>query len=125
MLSAVVQYAPHNLRSCWEQGLSLFEQRILAQLERVAPRIRSHIVASELLTPADLEREFGMSGGHWHHGEIAVDQLLMLRPVPLNAQYAMPLDGLFLCGAGTHPGGSVNGLSGYHCAGEILRQEKH
>ena len=65
-----------------------------------------------------------MGGGHWHHGEIAVDQLLMLRPVPLAAQYAMPVAGLYLCGAGTHPGGFVNGLPGHHAAARILRQEQ-
>ena len=81
----------------------------------------AQIVARELLTPVDLEREFGMEGGHWHHGEIAVDQLLMLRPVPLAAQYAMPIDGLYLCGAGAHPGGGVMGLAGRNAAREIIR----
>ena len=100
-----------------------FTARVLAQLERLAPGIRGHIVALELLTPEDLQREFGMEGGHWHHGEIAVDQLLMLRPVPLAARYAMPLPGLWLCGAGTHPGGSVSGLPGRNAAREILRRE--
>jgi phytoene dehydrogenase-like protein len=72
--------------------------------------------------PPDLEREFGMSGGHWHHGEISVDQLLMMRPVVLWSQYAMPVDGLWLCGAGAHPGGGVMGLAGRNCALEIIRR---
>jgi phytoene dehydrogenase-like protein len=94
----------------------------MTQLERVAPGISARVSAAELLTPTDLEAEFGMCGGHWHHGEISVDQLLMLRPVPLAAQYAMPVEGLWLCGAGTHPGGGIMGLAGRNCAREILRR---
>ena len=69
----------------------------------------------ELLLPADIEREFRITGGHWHHGELALDQFLMLRPVPGAAQYAMPVDGLYLCGAGCHPGGGVMGCGGQQC----------
>jgi phytoene dehydrogenase-like protein len=123
VLSAIVQYAPAAAATPTEALREEFLQRALAQLERVVPDIRRRVLASELLLPADLEREFGMEGGHWHHGEIAVDQLLMLRPVPLAAQYAMPVDGLYLCGAGTHPGGFVNGLPGWLCADEVLRRE--
>ena len=68
------------------------------------------IVASELLLPVDIEREFRITGGHWHHGELALDQFLMLRPVPGAAQYAMPVNGLYLCGAGCHPGRRRHGL---------------
>ena len=67
---------------------------------------------------------FGVAGGHWHHGELTLDQFLFVRPVSGAAQYAMPLDGLYLCGAGTHPGGGVSGAPGRNAARCILRREK-
>jgi phytoene dehydrogenase-like protein len=121
VLSAIVQYAPYTLKDGWDGARAGFIDLVLAKLALCAPRIREQVVATELLTPVDLEREFGMEGGHWHHGEISVDQLLMLRPVPLAAQYAMPIDGLYLCGAGAHPGGGVMGLAGRNAAREIIR----
>ncbi|MFM7784046.1 MAG: phytoene desaturase family protein, partial [Gammaproteobacteria bacterium] len=114
--------APCDLAGGWSDAArSDFLARIMARLERLAPGIGAQVLASELRVPPDLEQEFGMAGGHWHHGEIAVDQLLMLRPVVLWAQYAMPPEGLWLCGAGAHPGGGVMGLAGENCAREILR----
>jgi phytoene dehydrogenase-like protein len=88
------------------------------------PDIASRITASELLTPADIEREFHITGGHWHHGELTLDQFLFTRPVSGAAQYRMPLDGLFLCGAGAHPGGGVSGAAGRNAARAILSREK-
>jgi phytoene dehydrogenase-like protein len=73
-----------------------------------------------LLTPVDIESEFRINGGHWHHGELALDQFLMLRPVPHAAQYASPVEGLFLCGAGSHPGGGVMGSAGRNAAHAVL-----
>lgn len=123
VVCAVVQYAPYDLKGGWTaEARADFQARIMARLETVAPGIGKQVSASELLVPPDLEREFGMSGGHWHHGEISVDQLLMMRPVVLWSQYAMPVDGLWLCGAGAHPGGGVMGLAGRNCALEIIRR---
>ena len=76
----------------------------MAVLERYAPGIGKQVLHSELLTPVDLEAEFGMTGGHWHHAELALDQFLMMRPVPGAAQYRTPINGLYLCGAGSSPG---------------------
>jgi phytoene dehydrogenase-like protein len=76
------------------------------------------------LTPADIEAEFGINGGHWHHGELALDQFLMLRPVPGAAQYHTPVDGLYLCGAGAHPGGGVMGTAGANAAAAVIAREK-
>jgi phytoene dehydrogenase-like protein len=90
-------------------------------LERHAPGIGAQVLASELLTPADLEAEFRISGGHWHHAEPAIDQLLMMRPTYEAAQYRTPIDGLYLCGAGSHPGGDLTGNPGRNAAREILR----
>jgi phytoene dehydrogenase-like protein len=96
---------------------------VLEVLERYAPDLGSRIVASEILTPFDIERQFRMTGGNWHHGELALDQMLMLRPVPGAAQYASPLDGLYLCGAGSHPGGGVMGAAGLNAANQVIERE--
>ena len=124
VLSAVVQYAPFKLRCGWESGKDAFRQLLIDQLEQYAPGISKQVTAAELLTPPDLEREFNIHGGHWHHGEYSLDQFMMLRPVPAAARYATPVAGLYLCSAGCHPGGGVLGLPGRNAANEILRQEK-
>ena len=95
---------------------------MIAKLAEYAPGIEQLITASELLTPVDLESEFHMAGGHWHHGEISLDQIMFMRPFPGATQYGTAVDGLFLCGAGTHPGGSLMGLSGRNAAKEILKR---
>ncbi|MBT8085603.1 MAG: NAD(P)/FAD-dependent oxidoreductase [Woeseia sp.] len=125
VLSAVVQYAPHTLQGGWTDAQrAAFEQTALATLARYMPGIEHDVLAIELLTPADIEACFGVSGGHWHHGELTLDQFMFVRPVSSAAQYAMPLEGLFLCGAGAHPGGNVSGAAGYNAARAILRREK-
>jgi phytoene dehydrogenase-like protein len=92
----------------------------MAVLERHAPGIGAMVRASELLTPSDLERLYRMPGGHWHHGELAIDQMFMLRPVPQAAHYATPMPGLFLCGAGSHPGGGIMGAAALNASRAIL-----
>jgi phytoene dehydrogenase-like protein len=123
VLSAVVQYAPYDLKDGWDGAREGFAKVLLDQLERYAPGLGAKIVASKLFTPADIEREFRMTGGHWHHGELVLDQMLMLRPVPGAAQYAAPLAGLYLCGAGTHPGGGVMGAAGLNAANQVIARE--
>ena len=120
VLSAIVQYAPYALKEGWQSGRQRFLDTALDSLERYAPGLRGCVVASELLTPVDMETEFRMSGGHWHHGDLAFDQFLMVRPVPGAAQYRTPMKGLFLCGAGCHPGGGVMGVAGRNAAREVL-----
>jgi phytoene dehydrogenase-like protein len=121
VLSAVVQYAPYAPRAGWQAERARFTDSVLGTLEAHAPGIRALVTAVELLTPADLEREFGMTGGHWHHGELAFDQFYMVRPVPGAAQYRTPLAGLYLCGASSHPGGGVMGLAGRNAARALLK----
>jgi phytoene dehydrogenase-like protein len=121
VLSAIVQYAPYALKEGWQSGRQRFMDTALDVLEGFAPGLRGCIVGAELLTPPDLEREFRISGGHWHHGDLAFDQFLMVRPVPGAAQYRTPMDGLFLCGAGCHPGGGVMGVAGRNAAREVLQ----
>jgi phytoene dehydrogenase-like protein len=120
VLSAVVQYAPHDPAAGTEAARAQLLENTLAVLETYAPGIRGRVIASQLLLPVDLEREFRLTGGHWHHGELSLDQLLMLRPVPGAAQYALPVGGLYLCGAGAHPGGGVMGCAGRNAAQVVL-----
>ena len=125
VLSAVVQYAPFKLSTGWDSGRDALGKLLIDHLEQYAPSIGKQVVASELLAPPDLESEFNMHGGHWHHGELSLDQFMMLRPVPAAARYGTPVDGLYLCGAGCHPGGGVTGLPGRNAAIEILKREKN
>jgi len=124
VLSAAIPYAPLNLRAGWDSTRDAYLNAVVDRLQRYAPGIRQSIIHSELLTPADIEREFRMTGGHWHHGELSLDRFLMLRPVPGAAQYATPVGGLYLCGAGAHPGGGVTGLPGRNAAREVIRRGK-
>ncbi len=125
VLSAVVQYAPYALQGGWDDGArETFQKAIIDTISRYAPDIEKRISAAELLTPADIEREFHITGGHWHHGELTLDQFMFVRPVSGAAQYRMPLEGLYLCGAGTHPGGGVSGAAGRNAARSILSREK-
>lgn len=122
VLSAIVQYAPRELGGGWSDGKAAFTEVVMDLLASYAPDIREKTVAIELLTPEDLENQYRVSGGHWHHGELSLDQFLMLRPVPRAAQYAMPVNGLYLCGAGAHPGGGVMGSAGRNAATAVLAQ---
>ena len=123
VLSAIVQFAPYALKEGWATGKAAFLEAALAQLERYAPTIRQQVLAAELSSPVDLEAEFGMTGGHWHHGELALDQALLMRPMPGAHQYKTPLPGLYLCSAGSHPGGGVMGVAGRNAARVLIREE--
>ncbi|SIT53421.1 Phytoene dehydrogenase [Mesorhizobium prunaredense] len=120
VLSAVVQYAPYALREGWASGRGKFLNAIMAQLETYAPGIGKTVRHAELLTPADIEARYRMPGGHWHHGELQADQMLMSRPVAGWSGYDTPIDGLFLAGAGSHPGGGVSGAPGLNAARRII-----
>jgi phytoene dehydrogenase-like protein len=120
VLSAIVQYAPYALREGWTEGRDRFMDLCIGLLDQHAPGLRASIVGAELLTPLDIEREFRNRGGHWHHGDLAFDQFFMVRPVPGAAQHRTPLPGLFLCGAGCHPGGGIMGTAGRNAARQVL-----
>lgn len=125
VLSAIVQYAPYRLKGGWKDAAREdFMNLAIETLATYAPDLRRRITAAEMLTPADIEREFRITGGHWHHGELTLDQFLFVRPVAGAARYRMPLDGLWLCGAGSHPGGGVSGAAGRNAARTILEEEK-
>jgi phytoene dehydrogenase-like protein len=124
VLSAVVQYAPYDIAGGWDAARDAFRDTVLGVLERYAPGIRTQIVAAELLTPLEIERQFRIGGGHWHHGELTLDQSMMLRPVPGAARYATPVNGLYLCSAGCHPGGGIMGTAGRNAARAVLAGER-
>jgi phytoene dehydrogenase-like protein len=120
VLSAVVQYVPYALTGGWQQGRQSLIDLLVERIEAYAPGLRRSITAVELLTPADIEAQFRIHGGHWHHAELALDQFMMVRPVPGAARYATPVAGLYLCGAGCHPGGGVMGSAGRNAAHALL-----
>ena len=115
-------YVPAQLKGGWtDEAKDQLLQSLLVQLEKYAPGITEQVIHAELLTPHDLERTHNVTGGHWHHTEFAVDQLLMMRPTYEAAQYGTPVPGLYLCGAGSHPGGGLVGACGHNAAREILK----
>jgi phytoene dehydrogenase-like protein len=121
VLSAIVQFAPYELKGGWAAVRDAYISILLKTLETYAPGIGARVIGLEMLTPVDIEQQFRIRGGHWHHGELSLDQFMMMRPVPGATQYATPVDGLYLCGAGAHPGGGVMGLAGRNAANEIVR----
>lgn len=123
-LSAIVQYAPYGLKEGWEAGKPKFMAAIMATLEAHAPGISTSVKAVELLVPPDIETRFNMPGGHWHHGELQVDQLLINRPAFAISNYETPVAGLYLASAGTHPGGGISGRPGLNAANHILARSK-
>ena len=111
---------PANGRS-WDELSDAAADRVIDTVSRFAPNFRAAVLGRMVLTPLDLERRFGLTGGDIFHGALALDQLFSARPVLGNANYRMPLAGLYLCGAGAHPGGGVTGLPGHNAAREIVR----
>ncbi len=124
ILSVNAQYAPNTLKDgSWDDYRLILLERVVAALETCAPSIRQQIVNSQVLTPVDLEEIYSLPQGDVYHGQMALDQLLFMRPVPGYGQYATPVKNLYLCGAGTHPGGGLTGAPGYNAARKVLNQD--
>jgi phytoene dehydrogenase-like protein len=122
ILSANIMYIPYQKKGGWsEEDKNELTEKIIDTISQYSPNIRDNILHSELLTPLDIEKEFNLTGGHWHHGELALDQMLMMRPTYEAAQYRTPIDKLYLCSAGCHPGGGIMGAAGYNAAKEIIK----
>ena len=122
VLSAHVMYVPYKLKGGWtDEAREHMCSRAIDTIAQYAPAIREQIIHQEFLTPADLEQQYRVTGGHWHHTEMAMDQMLMMRPTYEAAQYSTPIPGLFLCSAGCHPGGDIFGGAGHNAAREILK----
>jgi phytoene dehydrogenase-like protein len=121
VLSILVQYTPYHLRKgTWEDRREPLGERVLEILADHVTNLRSIVVGMEVLTPADLEARFGLSGGHIFHGEMTLNQQYVLRPVAGWGRYRTPIPGLYLCGSGSHPGGGITGAPGYNGARAIL-----
>jgi phytoene dehydrogenase-like protein len=120
--SLFVQHVPWSpAQGGWEAWRERFSDRVLGLVDEVAPGFSASVLHRELLAPPDLERIFGLGGGNIFHGAMTPDRLFSLRPLPGWSRYRTPIAGLYLCGAGTHPGGGVMGACGRNAAREILR----
>jgi len=125
ILTCFVQYVPYHLREgTWDEKRDLLGDRVIKKIAEYAPNVPTAIVARQVLTPLDLERTYGLTEGNIFHGDLRLEQLFFMRPVSGWSQYRTPVDGLYLCGAGTHPGGGVTGAPGHNAAHQVLRDWK-
>jgi phytoene dehydrogenase-like protein len=122
VMSIYMQYAPFKLRdSDWDSQRDALGDVVVETLAQYAPDLAGLVQAGEVITPKDLQEQYGLTGGHIFHGELALDQLFTMRPLLNWSQYRTPIQGLYLCGSGTHPGTGLNGVSGANAAREIVK----
>src|SRR5262249_38904265 len=125
LMSMFVQYAPTTLRhGSWDDVKEKFADRCFEVLAEYAPNIRRAVIDRQVLSPLDIERRFGLTGGNIFQGAMTLGSLFFLRPAPGYASYRTPIKGLYWCGSAAHPGGGVMGACGYNAAREILRDGK-
>jgi len=125
VMSVWMQSAPYHLReSNWHDQREALGDSVVDLIEEYAPGFGNTILHRQVLTPLDLQQTYGLTGGHPYHAEMALDQLFFMRPVPGWARYRTPVQNLYLCGSGTHPGGGITGLPGYYAAKEVLKDLK-
>jgi phytoene dehydrogenase-like protein len=125
VMSIFVQYAPYELDGGWnDTRREAFGDTVIDTLAEYAPNIKDAVLHRQVLTPWDMEQNFGLTGGNIFHGELSLHQLFFLRPVPEWANYRSPVNNLYQCGSGTHPGGGISGASGRLAALEILKDWK-
>ena len=123
VLSAYAQFAPYQLRdTSWDAEREPFGDIVTATLERYAPGLSSSVVARQVLTPLDLERGWGLTGGQIFHGELSLDQFFAMRPLLGFGDHRTPIRGLFLCSSGAHPGTGLTGGSGANAAAVVARE---
>src|SRR5262249_30163209 len=122
VMSIHVQYAPYRLRNGdWKMRRDEFGDAVLKMLASYAPDVGDLTLYRQIITPLDMEQQYGLTGGHIFHGEHAMDQLFASRPILGWARYRTPIQGLYLCGAGTHPGGGVTGAPGANASREVIK----
>jgi len=122
ILTCFVQYVPYRLREgTWDENRELLGDRVVRKIAEYAPNVPGAILARQVLTPLDLERTYGLTEGNIFHGDLRLEQLFFMRPMPGWSQYRTPIAGLYLCGAGAHPGGGVTGAPGHNAAHQVLR----
>jgi phytoene dehydrogenase-like protein len=125
VMSIHAQFAPYQLKDGdWKSRREELGDTVVNVLSDYAPNLKQSILARQVITPLDLEETYGLSGGHIHHGEMSLDQLFAFRPLIGWAQNRTPIDGLYLCGSGTHPGGGVTGACGANASREIIKDLK-
>jgi len=125
IMTCFVQYVPYHLRQgTWDEKREILGDRVVRKIAEHAPNVSRSILARQVLTPFDLERTYGLTEGNIFHGDLSLEQLFFMRPVPGWSQYRTPIDGLYLCGAGAHPGGGVTGAPGRNAAQQALRDWK-
>jgi phytoene dehydrogenase-like protein len=125
IMSCFVQYAPYKLKSgTWDDQREAFGDAVIDAIAELAPNIRNIILHRQVLTPLDIEREFGLTEGNIFQGELTLEQLFFLRPAPGWAQYETPIRNLWMCGSATHPGGGIMGAPGRNAAQRILRNTR-
>lgn len=125
IMTCFVQYVPFQLaEGTWDQNRELLAKRVVKKIAEFAPNVPGNIIAMQVITPLDLERTYGLTEGNIFHGDLSLEQLFFMRPVPGWAQYRTPIDGLYLCGAGAHPGGGVTGAPGHNAAKQVLRDQR-
>jgi phytoene dehydrogenase-like protein len=125
VLSCFVQYAPYKLaEGTWDDQREAFGNNVISTITEHAPNIKKLIIGKQVLTPLDLEREFGLTQGNIFQGELSLEQLFFLRPVPGWAYYRTPIHNLYMCGSATHPGGGIMGANGRIASQVILKEWK-
>jgi len=125
VMTCFVQYVPYKLRQgTWDEHRELLGDRVVRKIAEHAPNVTNSIIARQVLTPLDMERTYGLTEGNIFHGDLNLEQLFFMRPVPGWSQYRTPIEGLYLCGAGAHPGGGVTGAPGHNAAHQVLRDLK-
>jgi phytoene dehydrogenase-like protein len=125
VLTCFVQYLPCEPNgSNWDDERERIGDMTVERIGRYAPNVPGAVIARRVYTPKDLEDTFGITEGNIFHGDINMEQLFFMRPVPGWSQYRSPIEGLYLCGAGTHPGGGVTGAPGYNAARQILKDRR-
>ena len=124
VMSVYMQYAPYNLKGDWEEQRKELGQTVVKTLAQYAPNLPELLLTHQIITPRDLEEVYGMTGGQIFHGELALDQFFTMRPLLDWARYRTPIEKLYLCGSGTHPGAGLTGGSGRNAAREILKDLK-
>ncbi len=121
VMSCFVQYAPYHLREgSWDDHREAFGDTVVNTIAQYAPNIKDIILHRQVVTPLDLEREWGLTEGNIFQGELTLEQLFFLRPAPGWARYSTPIKGLYMCGSATHPGGGIMGAPGRNAARRIL-----
>jgi phytoene dehydrogenase-like protein len=125
VMSCFVQYAPYHLKGpSWDELRDAFGDTVVSTISEFAPNFRDIILHRQVVTPLDLEREWGLTEGNIFQGELTLEQLFFLRPVPGWAQYRTPVSRLYMCGSATHPGGGIMGAPGKNAAMKVLKDTR-